>query len=176
MRFDFFFKKNKNILFDADKKSGINFAKRQNLNFLLCLWYHCLNIDHRPKQRTSCVPEIHVLPHPTSRAFSHVPLMHIPLHDGQDKIFSRIDVIWFVKAMQSGWLNYNGLGFIIQHIFQTAYLAVAVCWTFNRCVNTFVSGSRTSAHSFVKPANGRGYSQASLHSIHLSWLWRSTLT
>ena len=43
----------------------------------------------------------------------------------------------FAKALRSGWLNYNGLGVIIQHIFQTAYLVIAVCWTFNRYVNMF---------------------------------------
>lgn len=38
----------------------------------------------------------------------------------------------FAKALQRGWIRYNTTGIILQHIFQTTLLAVAVTWTFNR--------------------------------------------
>jgi sterol O-acyltransferase len=40
----------------------------------------------------------------------------------------------FAKALKSGKLKYNGSGVVIQHIYQTLMLAVAVNWTFNRQV------------------------------------------
>ena len=38
----------------------------------------------------------------------------------------------FAKALQHGWIAYHNTGVILQHIFQTTLLAVAVTWTFNR--------------------------------------------
>lgn len=38
----------------------------------------------------------------------------------------------FAKALQSGWIQYNYAGVILQHTFQATLLALAVTWTFNR--------------------------------------------
>lgn len=38
----------------------------------------------------------------------------------------------FVKALQYRWFNYYWTGLIIQHIFQSAYLAMAVWWGYHR--------------------------------------------
>ncbi|BGP16086.1 hypothetical protein JCM10213_007535 [Rhodosporidiobolus nylandii] len=38
----------------------------------------------------------------------------------------------FGKLLVSGWIRYYGAGVIIQHIGQTAFLAIAVRWTFHR--------------------------------------------
>ena len=38
----------------------------------------------------------------------------------------------FVKALQYRWWSYYYTGLIIQHLFQTAYLAVAIWWGWYR--------------------------------------------
>ncbi|WVQ74464.1 hypothetical protein IAR50_004065 [Cryptococcus sp. DSM 104548] len=38
----------------------------------------------------------------------------------------------FVKALQYGWLEYNWTGSVIQHVFQSLYLAIAVWWGYHR--------------------------------------------
>lgn len=38
----------------------------------------------------------------------------------------------FVKALQKGWIPYYWTGVVIQHIWQTGVLGIAVTWTFNR--------------------------------------------
>ncbi|ODN97324.1 sterol O-acyltransferase [Cryptococcus wingfieldii CBS 7118] len=38
----------------------------------------------------------------------------------------------FVKALQYGWFDYNWTGSIIQHVFQSLYLAIAVWWGYHR--------------------------------------------
>ena len=40
----------------------------------------------------------------------------------------------FAKAVAKGWIRYYYTGLIIQHLWQCAVLAIAVTWTFNRCV------------------------------------------
>jgi sterol O-acyltransferase len=40
----------------------------------------------------------------------------------------------FALAIRNGWIKYYWFGVVLQHIFQTTVLAVAVTWTFNRCV------------------------------------------
>jgi sterol O-acyltransferase len=38
----------------------------------------------------------------------------------------------FVKALQYGWIRYYWTGVIIQHIFQTIYLFMAIWWGYHR--------------------------------------------
>ena len=38
----------------------------------------------------------------------------------------------FVKLLQHGWINYSWTGLLIQHTFQTVYLAAAVWWGYHR--------------------------------------------
>lgn len=38
----------------------------------------------------------------------------------------------FAMAIRDGWIKYYWTGVILQHVWQTALLAVAVTWTFNR--------------------------------------------
>lgn len=38
----------------------------------------------------------------------------------------------FVKGLQNGWFRYHWTGVVIQHLFQTAYLGVAIAWGFVR--------------------------------------------
>lgn len=38
----------------------------------------------------------------------------------------------FVKALQYRWWSYYYTGLVIQHVFQTAYLALAVWWGWYR--------------------------------------------
>jgi sterol O-acyltransferase len=38
----------------------------------------------------------------------------------------------FAMAIRDGWIQYYWVGVTLQHVWQTALLAVAVTWTFNR--------------------------------------------
>ena len=38
----------------------------------------------------------------------------------------------FAIALKKGWLNYSPLGLIIQYLYETCVLVIAVTWTFNR--------------------------------------------
>lgn len=38
----------------------------------------------------------------------------------------------FAKAISKGWIKYYWFGLVLQHLWQTALLAMAVTWTFNR--------------------------------------------
>ena len=40
----------------------------------------------------------------------------------------------FAKAISKGWIRYHWLGLVLQHVWQTVVLMVAVKWTFNRSV------------------------------------------
>ncbi|KAH7926040.1 MBOAT-domain-containing protein [Leucogyrophana mollusca] len=54
----------------------------------------------------------------------------------------------FAKAISKGWIRYYWTGVIIQHLFQTSVLFVAVTWTFNRQWPWVQSGFLT-LHSLV---------------------------
>ncbi|EIW79413.1 hypothetical protein CONPUDRAFT_59491 [Coniophora puteana RWD-64-598 SS2] len=54
----------------------------------------------------------------------------------------------FAKAVSKGWIRYYWVGVIIQHVFQTLVLVVAVTWTFNRQWPWVQSGFLT-LHSLV---------------------------
>jgi hypothetical protein len=41
----------------------------------------------------------------------------------------------FAKALSSGWIKYQWTGLIVQHLFQTTILVIAITWTFNRYEN-----------------------------------------
>ena len=41
----------------------------------------------------------------------------------------------FAKAVSKGWIKYYWAGMVIQHLWQCAVLAIAITWTFNRCVH-----------------------------------------
>ena len=38
----------------------------------------------------------------------------------------------FIKLVQLGWIRYHYTGVVIQHLAQTAFLALAIRWTFHR--------------------------------------------
>lgn len=38
------------------------------------------------------------------------------------------------QIISNGWVRYYWTGLILQHVAQTAYLFIAVRWTFHRCV------------------------------------------
>lgn len=40
--------------------------------------------------------------------------------------------VLFVKALQYRYISYYWTGLVIQHVYQTAYLAVAVWWGYHR--------------------------------------------
>lgn len=40
--------------------------------------------------------------------------------------------VLFAKALQKNWIDYYGTGLVIQHVFQTLVISIAVPWTFNR--------------------------------------------
>ncbi|KAI0642138.1 MBOAT-domain-containing protein [Trametes meyenii] len=54
----------------------------------------------------------------------------------------------FAKAIAKGWIRYQWTGIILQHLWQSAVLATAVTWTFNRHWPWVQSGFLT-LHSFV---------------------------
>ncbi|KAJ3999944.1 MBOAT, membrane-bound O-acyltransferase family-domain-containing protein [Lentinula boryana] len=56
--------------------------------------------------------------------------------------------VLFAKAISAGWIRYYWTGVIIQHIFQTTVLVIAVGWTFNRQWPWVQSGFFT-LHSLV---------------------------
>lgn len=47
-------------------------------------------------------------------------------------VFSTAVSVPFAKAVSKGWINYYGMGQVIQHLWQTMVLAVAIKWTFDR--------------------------------------------
>lgn len=47
-------------------------------------------------------------------------------------VLSMLLCVPFVKAIEKGYFNYHWVGVVIQHIFQTAFLAVAIAWGFAR--------------------------------------------
>lgn len=51
----------------------------------------------------------------------------------------------FAIALKKGWLNYYGMGLVIQHTMQTVILFSAITWTFNRqvCVRLILKISLT---------------------------------
>lgn len=40
--------------------------------------------------------------------------------------------VLFAKALRRNWIDYQNWGFIIQHLYQTLVISIAVPWTFNR--------------------------------------------
>lgn len=46
--------------------------------------------------------------------------------------FTSLWAVPFTKAMKSGRIRYYWTGAIIQHLYQTTMLALAIIWTFNR--------------------------------------------
>ncbi|OSD04816.1 MBOAT-domain-containing protein [Trametes coccinea BRFM310] len=54
----------------------------------------------------------------------------------------------FAKAVAHGWIRYYPAGVILQHLWQTAVLAIAIIWTFNRHWPWVQSGFLT-LHSFT---------------------------
>ena len=49
-------------------------------------------------------------------------------------VFSTFLCVPFVRLLNSGWLRYHGVGIVLQHVLQTAFLAISVSWTFHRFV------------------------------------------
>ena len=72
----------------------------------------------------------------------------------------------FAKAVAKGWLKYYPIGLVLQHLWQCAVLAIAVTWTFNRCVFLLIFLSSRSQHA-CNVAIGLGFNLASSPSTHL---------
>ncbi|KAF8492490.1 MBOAT, membrane-bound O-acyltransferase family-domain-containing protein [Gautieria morchelliformis] len=70
----------------------------------------------------------------------------------------------FAKALHHGWIGYDHTGMILQHVFQTTLLAVAVTWTFNRQWPWVQSGFLT-IHTLVMIMKVHSYIS---HNGHLS--------
>ena len=69
----------------------------------------------------------------------------------------------FAKAIQKGWISYYRTGVILQHLWQTSVLFIAVKWTFARCV---VMVMKYVDELMVGPTdNGRGCNRAILRFI-----------
>jgi len=47
--------------------------------------------------------------------------------------FASLWAVLLVKAFKHGYIRYYWTGVMIQHFYQTAMLALAITWTFNRC-------------------------------------------
>ena len=47
-------------------------------------------------------------------------------------VLSTIVCVLFAKAVASGWIKYYHTGTILQHLWQTAVLFIAITWAFHR--------------------------------------------
>ena len=47
-------------------------------------------------------------------------------------VFSTLICVPFAQAIAKGWIRYYWTGLILQHIWQTSVLFVAITWTFDR--------------------------------------------
>lgn len=81
---------------------------------------------------------------------------------------STVFSVFFVKAVQKGWIRYYYTGVIIHHTFQTLMLACAITWTFNRRWYWVQSGFFT-LHSLVMIMKVHSYCAVN---GYLSWVSR----
>lgn len=57
--------------------------------------------------------------------------------------FSALGAVVLVKAFKRGYIQYYWTGVMIQHFYQTVMLALAITWTFNRCVSLSALSGRS---------------------------------
>lgn len=66
----------------------------------------------------------------------------------------------FAQAVSKGWINYYGMGQVIQHLWQTMVLAVAIKWTFDR--SSFRQYASRLVLTISNLGNGHGCNPATL--------------